>query len=93
MKRGRKKLYSVKAGFRLVRNAGHSATTENKFNDFLLYLWECCPSGVLAHFQQWLSAELMKEGLDVCPEIIDSAMSKGFRRLEREINRKRAGKT
>ncbi len=89
MTRARKKLYSIKTGFRLVRNTGQKATCEEKFDDLLLYLWAYCPSGVLLYFQRWLSAALKEEGLNVHPDIIDSAMSRCFKRFERDRNQTR----
>lgn len=88
MSKYRKRLYTVKPGFQLVKD-NPSADYDDKFQDFLLYIWEYIPSGVMRSFKIWLVDVLQEVGTDVDVGDIDNALSSGFRRFEIARSKKR----
>ena len=85
--RVRRKLYTTKdVGFSLVSDTNKKRPYEDKFNDFIVYLWRCMPSGILSQFQEWLSTALQEAGHDVSTKDVDLALSSIFLRIERKAN-------
>ena len=92
-KRIRRKLYTTKdVGFSLVGDTNKARPYEDKFDDFIVYLWRCMPSGILSQFQEWLSTALQEIGHDVSAKDIDLALSSIFLRMERRTNDARRNK-
>lgn len=79
--RPRKRLYSVRNGFRLVRDSP-SRGYDKKHHDFIVYLWKYCPSGVLEHFEKWLAVGFRSIGLDVSSNQVNRALTSQFLVLE-----------